>query len=85
MPACAINFESVLPRWTLVEIAHNSGALGARLTGAGFGGCVVILCKTSDSERIQADLVKSYYSHHANFDPENHIIIAEPSSGAALA
>jgi galactokinase len=69
---------------SLVEIAHNSGALGARLTGAGFGGCVVILCRASDSERVRADLVKNYYSHHANFDPENHIIIAEPSSGAAL-
>jgi galactokinase len=69
---------------SLVETAHNSGALGARLTGAGFGGCVVILCKESDNERIRADLVKNYYSRHANFDPENHIIIAEPSSGAAL-
>jgi galactokinase len=69
---------------SLVEIAYNSGALGARLTGAGFGGCVVILCKASDNERVRANLVKNYYSQHANFDPENHIIIAEPSSGAAL-
>jgi galactokinase len=69
---------------SLVEVAHNSGALGARLTGAGFGGCVVILCKVSDIERVRADLVKNYYSQHANFDPENHIIVAEPSSGAAL-
>ncbi|MGI8958926.1 MAG: galactokinase [Bryobacteraceae bacterium] len=70
---------------SLVEIAHSSGALGARLTGAGFGGCVVILCKISDCERIRTDLVKKHYSRHTNFDPENHIIIAEPSSGAALA
>jgi galactokinase len=69
---------------SLVEIANDSGALGARLTGAGFGGCVVILCKASDSERVRANLVKNYYSQHPNFDPENHIIIAEPSSGAAL-
>lgn len=70
---------------SLVEIAHSSGALGARLTGAGFGGCVVILCKGSDCEHIRAELVKNYYSHHPDFDPESHIIIAEPSSGAALA
>ncbi|MFL6354922.1 MAG: galactokinase [Bryobacteraceae bacterium] len=69
---------------SLVEIAHRSGALGARLTGAGFGGCVVILCKASDNERLRANLVKNYYSQHPNFDPENHIIVAEPSSGAAL-
>jgi galactokinase len=67
---------------SLVNIANESGALGARLTGAGFGGCVVILCKPSDSDRIRADLVTRYYSHHVNFDPENHIIIAEPSAGA---
>jgi galactokinase len=66
----------------LVDIALESGALGARLTGAGFGGCVVILCKPSDSDHIRGDLVSRYYSHHANFDPENHIIIAEPSAGA---
>ena len=41
--ACAISFELVLPRWTRFSIAHNAGALGARLTGAGFGGSVVIL------------------------------------------
>ena len=27
----------------VVESANKNGALGARLTGAGFGGCVVIL------------------------------------------
>lgn len=67
---------------SLVDIAHESGALGARLTGAGFGGCVVILCKPSDSYRIQAELVTRYYANHANFDSENHIIVAEPSAGA---
>jgi galactokinase len=67
---------------SLVDIAHESGALGARLTGAGFGGCVVILCKPSDTDRIRAELVARYYSHHADFDPENHIIVAEASAGA---
>ena len=27
----------------VVESAKNNGALGARLTGAGFGGCVIVL------------------------------------------
>jgi galactokinase len=67
---------------SLVDIALESGALGARLTGAGFGGCVVILCRPSDSDRIRTDLVTRYYSHRLDFDPENHIIIAEPSAGA---
>jgi galactokinase len=29
----------------LVEAAKEHGAAGARLTGAGFGGCAVALCK----------------------------------------
>ena len=32
----------------LVEAAMEAGALGARLTGAGFGGCVVVLCRRGD-------------------------------------
>lgn len=67
---------------SLVDIASESGALGARLTGGGFGGCVVILCKTPDRDRVRAELVNRYYSHQTNFEPENHIIVAEPSAGA---
>ena len=34
----------------VVESANNNGALGARLTGAGFGGCVIVL---TDSEKTE--------------------------------
>ncbi len=66
----------------LVDAARASGALGARLTGGGFGGCVVILCLRPERGRVREELVRRYYSAHANFDPENHIIDAEPSAGA---
>lgn len=66
----------------LTEAALDSGALGARLTGAGFGGCAVIFCLRADRERVAAGLVKRYYSKHAGFDPAVHLIAAEPSNGA---
>ncbi len=70
------------PLDSLVNIARESGALGARLTGGGFGGCVVLLCKAPDRDRVRAELVNRYYSHQTDFDPENHLILAEPSAGA---
>jgi galactokinase len=66
----------------LVEAAIAAGALGARLTGAGFGGCAVILCRASEVDRVRNRLVDRYYSQRPGFDPENHLIVAEPSAGA---
>jgi galactokinase len=40
----------------LVDAAMRAGATGARLTGAGFGGCVVIFCSTDKVGDVQAGL-----------------------------
>jgi galactokinase len=42
----------------LVETAMDAGALGARLTGAGFGGCIVALAHRADAEKVQAHLAR---------------------------
>src|SRR5258705_9133227 len=46
----------------LVLIARSSGALGARLTGAGFGGCSVALCLEREAPRVLAELERRYYA-----------------------
>ncbi len=67
---------------SLVEVALDAGAAGARLTGAGFGGCVLILSKPADLPRVRKQLIDRYYANHSGFDPENHLFVAEPSPGA---
>jgi galactokinase len=68
----------------LVDAALDAGARGARLTGAGFGGCVLILCTTADRDGVREQLIRNFYSKHSDFDPENHLFIAEPSRGALV-
>ncbi len=66
----------------LVEAARASGAMGARLTGAGFGGCAVIACHRKDREQIAESLIQSFYSKRPAFNRATHLIEAEPSAGA---
>jgi len=61
----------------LVEAAMDSGAVGARLTGAGFGGCAVVLCRRAGVSKVHDGLVERFYSG----DPA-HILYAEPGPGA---
>lgn len=66
----------------LVDAAMESGALGARLTGAGFGGCVVALCERSNVEQVRAGLKSSYYAGREEFREEMHLITAQAGAGA---
>ena len=61
----------------LVDAAMASGALGARLTGAGFGGCAVVFCRRADLAKVRDGLVERFYSGCAD-----HILPAEPGRGA---
>ena len=66
----------------LVDTAMAGGALGARLTGAGFGGCAVVLSRRADRPRLREHLTAEFYSKRAGFQPAQHLIDAEPGSGA---
>ncbi len=61
----------------LVEAAMASGATGARLTGAGFGGCAVVFCARNKLEQVREGLIERFYSGAGT-----HIIEAEPGRGA---
>ncbi len=69
----------------LVALARDGGAYGARLTGAGFGGCIVAL---SDAQGVEAvvDTLSSEYYRDLTFDGrlEDRLFVARPSAGASF-
>jgi galactokinase len=73
---------SCAPLDRLVEAAMDSGAVGARLTGAGFGGCAVVFCRQPDLPAVRRGLIQRYYAGLPQFDERMHLIHAEPGPGA---
>ena len=68
----------------LVELARSGGAAGARLTGAGFGGCMVALTDEDHLEKVLASL-RTYYSELGFSGRLSHVLFrAEPSEGASV-
>jgi galactokinase len=74
------DFEITVPQVDLaVETARASGALGARMTGGGFGGCIIALVGLGESERIGREIADSFAA--AGYGPPSHFT-AVPSAGA---
>ena len=74
------DFEITVPQVDLaVEVARASGALGARMTGGGFGGCIIALVPAGDVERIASDIASGFAD--AGYGPPAHFA-ALPSAGA---
>jgi len=58
------DFEISVPELDLaVETAQASGAVGARMTGGGFGGAAIALVPVADVERIGAAISDAFASH----------------------
>ena len=69
----------------LVECARRGGALGARLTGAGFGGSIVALCDTSNADSVIESIDRGYYAKIApGASPTNWRAVLHASPGASL-
>ncbi|HEX9692513.1 MAG TPA: galactokinase [Gemmatimonadales bacterium] len=45
----------------LVVLARGAGARGARLTGAGLGGCVIMLCDDGAEDNLLRTLARNFY------------------------
>jgi galactokinase len=77
------DFECSTPRLDrMVEIARRGGALGARLTGAGFGGSIVALCRSDGAARVIDSLDREYYAP-LRIAPEGARAVLHAAAGAA--
>jgi galactokinase len=65
----------------LVEELTRAGALGARLTGAGFGGAVVALAGVDAAEHVLADATRRY-RERTGIDPYAFVARAAAGAGA---
>ena len=68
----------------LVRTARDAGAPGARLTGAGLGGSVVILTTPDQRETVRTALISRYYRPRGIEAPERFLLDADPAPGATL-
>ncbi len=68
----------------LVATARSNGALGARLTGAGFGGCTINLVRAADVERFVARMEETFYRSRAGAAAREHCFPVVPSGGASV-
>ncbi len=87
--SCRNLFEISCPELDeLVETARSAGASGARLTGAGFGGCTVNLVREEEAESFADQLRLSYHRerlHLGEEDARRAVFVCRPGGGARVA
>jgi galactokinase len=74
------DFEITVPTVDLaVETARKAGALGARMTGGGFGGCIIALVPADSSDEVAGQIGAAFAD--AGYGPPTHFL-GVPSAGA---
>ena len=70
---------------TLVSLADTipsaSSVYGARMTGGGFGGCIVALVKSSDVEQVAKEMLEGYRDA---LGIETTYLVTRPGDGARV-
>jgi galactokinase len=76
------DFEISTPELdAFVELAGESGALGARLTGAGFGGCAIALVRSEDADALSHE-VQRMFAERGFEEPTFYEFV--PAAGAEI-
>ena len=90
--SCADDYEISCPELdSLVAVLRKCGALGARLTGAGFGGCTVALVRSVDAQSFLDNVWERYYLGYwagrrieLGSDRDEVLFACSPAPGAGL-
>ncbi|EPS66937.1 hypothetical protein M569_07839, partial [Genlisea aurea] len=89
--SCSVLYECSCPELEeLVKACRENGALGARLTGAGWGGCAVALVKENIVPQFILNLKEQFYQSRIEkgvikkSDLGLYLFASKPSSGAAV-
>ncbi|XP_065863852.1 galactokinase [Euphorbia lathyris] len=89
--SCSVLYECSCPELEeLVKICREHGALGARLTGAGWGGCAVALVKEPIVPQFILNLKENFFQSRIDKGLINksdlglYVFASKPSSGAAI-
>lgn len=89
--SCSVLYECSCPELEeLVKVCRDHGALGARLTGAGWGGCAVALVKEAIVPQFILNLKERFYQKRIDRGVINkndlglYVFASKPSSGAAI-
>ena len=70
----------------LCSIAHEAGAYGSRLTGAGWGGCTVHLVPKDKVDAIRDAWIEKYYRPRNVSDEQlqEAVVVSEPGQGSVM-
>jgi galactokinase len=75
------DFEITVPELDVaVDTALEAGALGARMTGGGFGGCIIALTEADAMDAVLSAIEKAFAEH--GFSAPSSLS-ADPSAGAS--
>ncbi|MGC4942422.1 galactokinase [Kribbella sp. DT2] len=75
------DFEITVPELDVaVDTALSAGALGARMTGGGFGGCIIALVETSEADKTFTAIEKAFADNGFRAPTS---LAATPSAGAS--
>ena len=70
----------------LYYLIRSSGALGSRLTGAGWGGCAVSLVPSDSVDSFLTKMKENYYDtqEHTKDKVTEALFATQPGAGAAI-